>query len=134
MRTLYENNIKYIQTARMIYHEPMPNGQKKIHFRYLGKKNRFGQFYLIRNCFFEPSEPAHFDWVDRCLRDIEIAFRFNKPAIISTHRVNYIGALNRKNRDFGLSQFKKLLSRIKSKWPDVECMTADELGEIISGY
>jgi len=71
------------------------------------------------------------DWVNSCLNDIDMAFRWNKPAIISSHRVNYIGALDPGNRENGLSQLKQLLKEVVSRWPDVEFMTSAELGDLI---
>jgi hypothetical protein len=87
---------------------------------------------LTRNCIFEPSEEGK-DWVDSCIRDIKIAFRMRKPAVISTHRVNYIGALEENNRARGLKQLDELLGAVTKRWPDVEFITSDQLGDIIAG-
>jgi hypothetical protein len=130
-KTLSVHGIKFIQTARMIYWEPVGQSKTKTHLRYLGKKNRWGQGYMIRNCFFEPSEPVTFNWIDKCLKDIETAFKYKTPAIISSHRVNFIGALHKKNKENGLRQLKQLLHGIKNRWPDIEFMTSDNLAELI---
>jgi hypothetical protein len=114
-----------------IQQEPMGEGKTRMVYHYIGQKNRLGQIYLTRNCFFEPSQPGR-DWVDSCLNDIRIAFRCRKPAVISSHRVNYIGALDPKNRESGLRQLSALLKSILQQWPDVEFMTSDELGQFIS--
>ena len=127
---LFENGIKYIGTGK-INNEPVGNGKFKKHFRYLGKKNTIGQIYLTRNCIFEPSKKDK-DWVDSCLKDIEIAFRWRKPATISSHRVNYTGSLHPANRDNGLKQLDLLLAQIIKKWPDTAFMTSKELGDLIS--
>ena len=100
-------------------------------FHWLGKKSKTGLTYITRNCFFEPSQSGR-DWVDSCLNDISTAFRWNKPAIVCTHRVNYIGALYEDNRENGLNQLSLLLKNITKKWPDVEFITSAELGEIIN--
>ena len=71
------------------------------------------------------------DWVDSCLNDIDIAYRWKKPAIISSHRVNYIGALDSGNRENGLSKLNQLLKEIVTRWPDVEFMTSAELGDLM---
>jgi hypothetical protein len=65
--------------------------------------------------------------------DIEMAFKWGKPANISSHRCNYVGDLNLNNRDFGLAQLELLLASILKKWPEVEFMTAKELGDLIAG-
>ena len=129
--TTTKMGIRYMGAAK-IQSEPIGQGKFKKHFHYLGQKNKFGQHYMTRNCFFEPSSNLKSDWVDACINDINIAFRWHKPAVISSHRVNYIGWLNSANRDIGLSQLKVLLTRIVKKWPDVEFMTSDQLGELIS--
>ena len=99
---------------------------------YLGQRSKNGQRYLVRNCFFEPSENQYKSWVESCLREIDISFRWRKPAIISIHRVNFIGFINPKNRDLNLPQFEQLLYEILKKWPDVEFMTSDQLGDLIA--
>ncbi len=104
--------------------------KKKVHF--LGKRNSFGQRYLIRNCFFEPSLSGSADAVERCMARIAIAFRWNKPAVICSHRINYIGSLDRSNREKSLALLKELLEKIIHKWPEVEFMTSDKLGDIIA--
>jgi hypothetical protein len=86
---------------------------------------------ITRNCFFEPSDNKKKDWVNSCLYDITLAFKWHKPAVISSHRVNYIGALYKANRDNGLSQLKRLMMEIIKRWPDVEFLTSDSLGENI---
>lgn len=105
----------------------------KTKFHYLGQKNKQGQYYLIRNAFFEPYKGTSENDVDDCLNRISIAFRCRKPAIISTHRLNYIGTLDTAHRDKNLKKLKLLLTSIKKKWPDVEFMSSDQLGDLISG-
>lgn len=132
-RVLYENGVRYINSGK-IQREPLGNGQYKKNVRFLGQKNYLGQIYLTRNCFFEPSSmesPADTDWVGNCLKEIEIAFRWHKPATISSHRVNYIGFLHPENRDRGLKKLDELLKRMLKRWPDIEFMTSVELGDLI---
>ena len=99
--------------------------RKKRHF--MGQKGSDNQRYFIRNCQFERVGNPNKDWVSSCLKDIEIAFKFNKPAIISSHRVNYIGRLNEANRTQGLRQLDQLLKEINKKWPDVQYLSTPEL-------
>ena len=123
--------IKAIQTAHFIYHEPAGYGKTRKRIRYFGMKNRDGQIYMLRNAIFEPSEPGEKNRVENCLQQIENAFRYNKPAIISSHRVNFIGALDSKNRDSGLGQLHELLQNILKKWPEVQFLTSGELTELM---
>jgi len=124
-----EAGIKFLSVSK-ISKEPTGFGRAHTKYNWLGKKSSSGLILLTRNCFFEPGSPGH-DWVDECMFDISTAFKWHKPAIISTHRVNYIGALNRSNRDIGLKQLGILLERINKTWPDVMFVTSEELGEII---
>lgn len=127
--------VKYINTGKKQV-EPLGDGLYKTNIRFIGQKNGFGQIYLTRNCFFEPSsmeQPASTDWVCNCLKEIEIAFRWHKPATISSHRVNYIGFLHPENREKSLRKLEELLTRMLNKWPDIEFMTSVELGELIAG-
>lgn len=126
-----EMGINYIGASK-IQSEPVGNGKFKNHFHFLGQKNKWGQYYTTRNCFFEPSSNLKTDWVDACLNDICIAFRWKKPAIISSHRVNYIGWLNPSNRDKGLYMLRELLTQCMKRWPESEFMSSDQLGNLIS--
>lgn len=125
-RIAAENGIKFMSAAK-IQHEVLGNGKTRRIFHYPGQKNRYRQTYITRNCFFEPSRPGK-NWVDSCLSEIEIAFRLFKPAVVSTHRVNYIGVHDPSNRENGLKQLRMLLKIIVNKWPDVTFLTSTELG------
>jgi len=135
--TLNKIGIKYINRAK-IRRYPMGDGEYKTEYNWIGKRNEIGQLYLFRNCFFEPvcfgeSDKVYItDWVDNCLKEIEIAFKWGKPAIISSHRVNYVGYLSPENRDIGLSALRRLLKQIINKWPEIEFMTSEELGDLIA--
>jgi len=99
----------------------------------MGERNSNGLRFLIRNCFFEPSLVKVNDPVGECLNRIAIAFRWHKPAVICAHRINFIGSLDSENRSRNLVLLRDLLNRIIKGWPDVEFMTSDQLGDVISG-
>ena len=131
--TLHNNGVKYIQGLVI---QSVPTGSfgnytRKYHFT--GNTNSFGQYFLIRNCFFEPSLNKNIDTLEECLNRMKIAFRWKKPAVISAHRINFMGSLDENNRKNNLSLFHELLTRIIKQWPDVEFMTTDKLGELIEG-
>ena len=130
MATCADAGIKYLSTSK-VHHEPIGQRRTKKRFHWLGQKESNGITYMTRNCFFEPSDPAK-DWVDSCLEEISSAFRWKKPAIISSHRVNYIGVHDKRNRDKGLAQLKTLLKQILKNWPETEFITSEELGNIIT--
>jgi hypothetical protein len=124
------NGIDYMSASKKQL-EVLGQGRTQKKYHWLGQKNENGQHYITRNCFFEPSQEGK-DWVDSCLSDIDIAFRWKKPAVISSHRVNYIGRLRPENRANGLKKLEVLLQSILAKWPDVEFMTSVELGDLIT--
>lgn len=128
-KVLIDSRIK-LRSAALVQVESLAYGKTKKRIHFLGQKDKHGMQYITRNCVFEPGQKGR-DWVDSCLNDIRSAFKWNKPAIISTHRVNYVGALNISNRDNGLKQLSLLLEQIVKNWPDVEFMTTEELGDLM---
>ena len=129
---LQKFGVEYMQGIANQFIPIAENGYRyKRKFHYLGQKNEFGQYYLLRNAFFEPYQKPGFDWVNDCMGRIEMAFTWKKPAIISTHRVNFIGFLDKDFRDSNVKLFAELLKRIVKKWPEVEFISSDELGDLI---
>jgi hypothetical protein len=69
---------------------------------------------------FEPPLNNNVDWVSKCIESIDIAFKWEKPAIIGTHRINFSGRLDAEQRDNNLKLLEQLLTKITRKWPDVK--------------
>ncbi len=130
-KTAADNGIRYMSASK-VQQEALGFGRTRRRFHYLGQRNRHGQLYITRNCFFEPSQPGG-NWVRACLDQIAIAFRWHKPAIISSHRVNYVGGLQEQNRRHGLEQLDLLLKGILQRWPDTTFMTSEQLGLLMAG-
>lgn len=127
--TLREIGIETIQGG-YFQHESKDGKLTKDITHYMGEQNDLGQTYLVRNCLWEPTQNEKLN-NDYCLKGIEKAFRLKKPAVICAHRLNFIGAIYADNRDKNLKQFSDLLKTIVAKWPDVEFMSSDELGDVI---
>lgn len=104
--------------------------KKRYHFT--GQTNAYNQIYLNRNVMFEPTENPQVDVVDEALKQISLAFKYNKPAIISSHRLNYMGSLNYKNRTENIKKLDTLLMAITKQWKDVEFMSSDQLINLIN--
>lgn len=100
-------------------------------FHYTGQKNKLGQSFLVRNAQFEPSYDPYFDWIEDILNRANIIFRMGKPLIISSHRVNYIGSIDEKNRKYNLTLLKKMFNSLLTKWPEIEFMSSDQLTNLI---
>lgn len=128
--SLKKNSIKYLQG---MVHQRIPLDDdttfiyKKNNF--IGRKSPAGLTYLMRNCYFEPSQSTAS--AEDCLERIKIAFRWKKPATISMHRLNVIGSIDKNNRSNNLDSLKWLLKTIVKLYPDVEFMSSDELGKLI---
>lgn len=134
-KTLREEGIDYINVQRYIPY-PLGDGKYVKSFLYNGKRNVEGQRYVVRNCPFE----TYFDNCSRnnqalavCLANIEAAFCMHAPAIVSTHRVNFVGGLEASHRDDSLMQLKLLLTEILKRWPDVEFMNGTEMCDAVFG-
>lgn len=131
--SLKQNGVKYLQ-GLVSQHIPVDD-DTTFRFKknnYQGKKSEAGLTYLMRNAFFEPTHfRDKFDVVDACLERINIAFRWNKAAVISSHRLNFIGCIDPDNRDRNLTLLKTLLNKIVNRWPDVEFISSDYLGKMI---
>jgi hypothetical protein len=98
---------------------------------YLGERSKHGGIFLVRNCSFEPSSNQKQDVTGKTLKKIKMAFMLGIPAIVTTHRVNYIGSIRERNRNRGLSQLTNLLDQVIKIWPDVNFLTSAELGCMI---
>jgi hypothetical protein len=128
---LIRNGIEYIQGA-IAQKIPVEGKPPRLSYRgFQGTRTKHELIRLFRNCFFEPSTRLGYDYVSDCLNRIAIAFRYGKAANICAHRVNFIGTIDKSNTDRTLPEFHKLLSEIVKKWPDVEFITSDQLGDII---
>lgn len=103
----------------------------KKEFHYTGECNKFKQRYLVRNVSFEPSINTNAESVNEVLQRMEFLFRMKKPVIISSHRLNFIGFIDKNNRDKNLKLLEDLLRRIVKRWPDVEFVSSDKLVNII---
>lgn len=104
--------------------------RKIIH--YTGQRNKLGQYFLVRNAEFEPSQDPGKNWVREVVSQMETAFRWGKPAIIQTHRLNFIGFIDPSNRERNLPLFASLLKEIVNRWPDVEFMSSDQLLDLMT--
>lgn len=127
--TLSENGIRFVDTSLVEYqHEGEGRYSKNIN--YTGKQKNSLRM-MVRNVVFEPSADSSIDCVSRSIKQIEAAFRWKRPAIISSHRVNFCGHISPSNRAHGLAALKRLLQGIVKKWPEVEFISASELGSLI---
>ena len=121
-----------VKVMQGIFNQIKPDGQggHSMVRHYTGQQKN-GMIYTVRNVFFEPSLEPDRDWVDEALSRINTAFIWKKPAIIGSHRLNYIGSIHPQNRETNLKTLGQLLQRIVRKWPEVEFVSSSELADIL---
>lgn len=119
------NGLKFIDLPRMLPSEP---GAARPWQRLMwsGRELAPGLRALTRNVVFEPCDGGG-DSVGKAMRQIEASFRFRKPAIVSSHRVNFAGRIDPKNREHGLGALSDLLKAIIKRWPDVRFVSVRDL-------
>jgi hypothetical protein len=127
---LLENGVHYIQGMKFQIGLQNQFGKRKIYRHFTGDTNSLGQIYLVRNCSFEPS--VNSDTIEQALNEIRNSFFWKKPAILSIHRLNFMGGIDERNRVNNLNNFDTLLKGILIEWPDVEFLNSDQLGQLIS--
>lgn len=125
--SLYQAGIRNIVLQRLRSEPDGLGGLKNKYYRF-GQKNQYGQRYHMRNCMFEPRVDVG---ADIAMKMIQAAFRWAKPAIITTHRVNYVGGLSEENRSHGLRSLAELLRRILKTWPSVEFMSSADFAKLM---
>ena len=106
------------------------NLKRRIHFT--GECNSNDQIYTVRNCGYEPAYYQNPDECSReCIREIEKSFQQKKPAIITSHRFNFIHEIQRENAERNLVGLRNILLTVKERYPDVEFVTTPELVKIM---
>lgn len=128
LKNLNNKGVKLVNGQQL--HPNLKGGFDNIN-KYWGANNKYGQKYWRRNCMFEPGRNQDFDWVGKCMEEIEIAFRWGKPAVISSHRENFIGSIFKENRKQSLKKLERLLEKVILKWPDVQFINSAQLAEIM---
>lgn len=129
---LKEKKVSFIQGQRGRFRpNPFNHGKGKIVRNYIGEKTILGLTHTIRNVKFEPFESPVEDSVGKTIKEIQNAFFWKKPAIISTHRINYVGGIDVSHRDRNLKSLELLLQSILNRWPEVEFLSSDQLGDLI---
>ena len=127
---LDREGIRYLDSP-LLKREHLGKGKYRKILHFLGQKNQLGQTYLVRNVRFEPNK-SDIDWVGFAMQQIAAAFRWKRPAIISSHRINFCGHIDPDYRTRGIGALRQLLKKIVDRWPDVEFMSASDLGRLIS--
>lgn len=81
---------------------------------------------------FEPYKLFPGKFTSSVLDDARIAFSCGKPLVISSHRINYVGSLEPTLRDYTLDHLDTILKALLKKYPEIEFMSSDQLGDYMS--
>ena len=107
-------------------------GMLKIRRKFTGLKNRQGQLFTVRNVRFEPYiRISATQEVNSAIAEIHRSFFWKKPAIISSHRINFASNMSVRHRDQNLHALRSLLSIIKQEYPDIEFIHSAKLADIM---
>lgn len=118
---LQKNGVKFVQGVRF----RRSSSCQKRKYCYAGEK-RNGLMLGIRNCFFEPSTTKNFHISD-LMKEVDSAFRKNKIAVISSHRINYVSGIDVNNRDKNLQLLDRFFEELIQTYPDIVFMSSDQL-------
>lgn len=129
---LAAHGVTMLQTQRAhVQPDPERSGATRIRRHYTGQKNRHRQRYAVRNVLFEPYLNADTDWAEQALGQVNQSFRLGRPAVVCSHRVNYVSSLDAAHRDRNLKYLDRFLGSVRRRWPQVEFVTSDELCKIM---
>jgi hypothetical protein len=127
-KTFYDCGIRALQ-GKIVQLKPTIGQDTKLRniFNWMGKSNKNGLSYLIRNVFFEPTQKPNYNWEKDAIMRIETAFFWGKPAVISMHRLNFMGGFSEQNREISLKRLGTVITAIQKKFPDIEFLSSNEL-------
>lgn len=126
---LPETGLKYFDRPRHT-NRYQGNGEYKKEYYKLGEVHSLP--VIVRNVVFEPATTDYTnDWLNFTMKQIEAAFFWGKPAHLSSHRTNFSGHIDANNRKKGLNTLQQLLKEIVKRWPEVEFISSDQLGDIV---
>lgn len=129
---LLQGGIKFLDIG-LWHKQHQGNNRYSSTLNFSGRKNRVGQVFLVRNCVFEPTDTSDATAaINTCMKQIQAAFDCHKPAVISSHRVNYCGHIDQRNRRQGIKALRELLRKISDRWSDVEFVSSEQMVEIMN--
>ena len=102
-----------------------PGGEDKTILN--GDRSEDGMIYLVRDVYFEPSLGHD---AKRALDDAESRFSLGRPALLETHRFNFVG--DPAVRDSSLAELDRLLMLARDRYPGLRFMNSCELAEAMS--
>jgi hypothetical protein len=93
---------------------------------YNGQVGEKGIIYLVRDVYFEPSLGHR---AEQALTALESKIRLCRPALFETHRFNFLGTEEEKNR--ALAELERLLRMAVKNYPDLAFLSSGKLATIL---
>lgn len=103
------------------------DGTRRSELNRSGRQRGQNHVTVVRNVVFEPCADMGFEPIGRAMQQINAAFFWGRPAIISAHRANFCGHIDEQNRKRGIQALESLLKAIVQRWPEVEFLSVDAL-------
>ena len=100
--------------------------RRKLH--YTGQRSRGGQLISVRNCSYEPAYYHNPEACAKaCFKEVSYAFAHRKPAIINSHRFNYMDTIQPGNAAKNREGLQNLLEMVLQAYPDVQFISSAEM-------
>ena len=119
-----ENNITLVQSSNRL----IKSNKKKYYFPHFHKRK--GLFWSVRNARLD-THPDYGFYHEQCIRSIDTAFKYNSPAVIDFHRVNFAGKYSPDSRQRTMKELKLLFNEIYKKWPEAKFIHTQKLNDIL---
>ena len=128
--------VKVFQSQRAQLDPQFQKGGKlKIRRKFTGQRNSYRQLFTVRNVRFEPYlRNSATKEVNSAFSEIQRSFFWKKPAIISSHRINYVGNMSESHRDENIKALHMLIKRINETFPEVEFINSESLLKLIEEH
>lgn len=122
---LKKNGVDLVQSDRF---QRYPGSSKRIG-HYAGQR-KDGLLFNIRNCKFEPATNEGGADLGSLMEYVDSIFAQRKIVVFSTHRINYVGGIDERNRSRTLELLDDFLTALLRKYPDTLFLSSDKLIEI----
>lgn len=100
--------------------------KRRLH--YTGQRSSGGQLISVRNCSYEPAYYHNPKTCAKdCFRQVAYAFAHRKPAIVNSHRFNYIDTIQPGNAEKNRQGLKTFLDMVLQAYPDVQFISSVDM-------
>jgi len=120
------DGVQFVVTPGRRYTMRNPHGQPAgvDRLMFSGEIGEGGVSYLLRDIYFEPTFGHQ---AEQVLAEIRQRWRLGRPALLETHRSNFLGEASA--HQHSLQELQRLLDSVLREWPQVRFMSTEELGQ-----